>query len=369
MTNKRWVMLWVFAVTAFWGKSAVSSEEKDYIPPALTPQPYLIRDPAVRRELNLTEEQTVRLDARCQEMDEHLFALRDQPPNPTEPDMLEHVRAVVEAMKGIDEIIQPTQRRRLQELSFQFEGIYTLFRPAPAAYLGLTEEQKKRMQTLHRQFLRNQERLQQRLEETGRQQETSEQTEQLRVRFLNQFFQILSEGQRVVWQEMLGEPFDFSRTQPLSFRAPSLEGSTGWLNSKPLNFKQMEGRVVIVIFSAVRNPDCLGDLPIYQLWARQYPPQEVSILMILVPQSEAQKDIAQVRSYVHEHGLTFPVAVDSEGKAKRTWANPVLPGVYLVDKHGRVRWWWYGPLQSNNGSGERWVAERVEILRAEAGGP
>ena len=38
-----------------------STEEPDYVPPALTPAPYLIRDPAVRAELKVEDKQAGRL--------------------------------------------------------------------------------------------------------------------------------------------------------------------------------------------------------------------------------------------------------------------------------------------------------------------
>ncbi|HOQ05460.1 MAG TPA: redoxin domain-containing protein [Anaerohalosphaeraceae bacterium] len=362
--KKAQVLLVIAGLAVFFQPTAYSAQEKDYVPPALTPLPYLIRDPAVRKELKLTAEQTARLDALCNRMDAHLFVLRDQPPNPTEPEMIEHVRAVVELMKETDDILQPPQRLRLQELGFQFEGVYAMFRPAPAAYLRLTEEQKNRMQTLHRQFLRNQEQLRTRLEESGRQNELQEQMEQLRVRFMNQFLRVLSEGQVVIWNEMLGAPFDFSQTQPLSFQAPELEGLTGWFNGKPLTFKQLSGRVVIVIFCSPEQSSA-EDLAAYKLWARQYDPQDVALIGILVPPLQAQKDGIEPASWVQKEGLTFPVALDAKRLTVRAWANPVLPSLYLVDKKGRVRWWWYGPLQQNNASGGKWVAERIEILRSE----
>ncbi|MEJ5260426.1 MAG: redoxin domain-containing protein [Anaerohalosphaeraceae bacterium] len=362
--NRAQAVLVIAGLVVFLRPTVYSAQEKDYVPPALTPLPYLIRDPAVRKELKLTAEQTARLDALCRRMDAHLFVLRDQPPNPTEPEMIEHVRAVVELMKETDGILQPPQRLRLQELGFQFEGVYAMFRPAPSAYLQLTKEQKNRMQVLHRQFLRNQEQLRIRLEESGRQNELQEQMEQLRIRFMNQFLRVLSEGQVVIWNEMLGEPFDFSQTQPLSFQAPELEGLTGWMNSKPLTFRQLSGRAVLVIFCSPEQCSA-EDLAAYKVWARQYNPQEVALIGILVPPLQAQKNGIEPASWVQKEGLTFPVAQDAKRLTVRAWANPVVPSLYLVDKKGRVRWWWYGPLRQNNLSGDKWVEERIEILRSE----
>lgn len=338
------LVVWIWTVAVCGLAAWTPPEGEDYIPPALTPLPYLIRDPAVREELQLSADQLGRIEKLCERMDGHLFALRDQPPAPKDPEMIEHVRAVVEAMKSLDEILRPEQHYRLQQLGFQFEGVYTLFRAGPAAYLQLSNGQKARMQMIHKQFLQQQELLRERMGKSGEQAQMDEQTRQLRIRFINQFLQVLSEPQRVTWQEMLGKPFDFSKISPLSFRAPELEGTNNWLNSKPLKMKQLRGRVVAVVFWTRNQPDCIGDLPIYKLWARQYDPKEAVIVGIYVPQSEREKDLAGLRLFVQQEGLSFPIAVDSGRAVEHAWTNPMLPSVYLVDKRGRVRWWRYGPL-------------------------
>jgi len=356
--------IWVWLAAA-WGWGAWMPEQgKDYIPPALTPLPYLIGDPAVREELQLSGDQLSRIEKLCERMDAHLFALRDQPPAPKDPEMIEHVRAVVEAMKDLDEILRPEQHHRLQQLGFQFEGVYTLFRAGPAAYLGLSEEQKARMQMIYKQFLQQQELLRERLERSGEQSQMGEQARQLRIRFINQFLQVLTEPQRVLWQEMLGKPFDFSKISPLSFRAPEMEGVSGWLNSKPLKMQQLRGRAAVVIFWT-SHPDCLGDLPIYKLWARQYNPKEAVIVGVYVPQSEREKDLAGLRLFVQQEGLSFPIAVDSGRTVERAWANPTLPSVYLVDKQGRVRWWWYGSLHQAGSASQQEAEERIQQMLSE----
>jgi hypothetical protein len=239
-----------------------------------------------------------------------------------------------------------------------------MFRSSTAAYLRLTEQQKDQMQHVHRQFLRNQEQLRLRLQESGRQGELDEQMEQLRVRFLNQFLRVLSEGQVVIWNEMLGDPFDFSQTQPLSFQAPELDGLTGWFNSKPLTFRQLSGCAAVVIFCTPGQTPS-EDLAAYKLWSRQYKPQDVQLIGILVPPTQDRKELPEPEGWIREHGLNFPIGVDAKRLATRAWANSVLPSIYLVDKQGRVRWWWYGPLRQNNASGDKWVEERIGILCAE----
>ena len=41
------------------------------------------------------------------------------------------------------------------------------------------------------------------------------------------------------------------------------------------------------------------------------------------------------------------------------------PSVYLIDKRGRVRNWWYGELNWDGAKGEEFIRKRIEDLMAE----
>jgi peroxiredoxin len=360
----KWVMGWMMVFGGLVLAAADSAEEAVYVPPALTPAPYLIRDPAVRVELKLTADQAVRLQALCDGMDEHLFALRDQPPVPTEARAIEHVRAVVKAMDQLPTILKPSQQGRLQELAIQFEGAMALFRKAVAECVGLSAAQKERMQEIYRQSLRMRDQLRRRLEESGDSSQYAQQAEQMQVRLMQQFLMGLTESQMVVWQGMLGKEFDFSRTQPVSFRAPDLPEVSRWIQTRPVSIKSLEGRVAAVIFFSPGSADCAGDYAVYKMWARQYDPKEVFVLGIHMPVGDQEEKTALAQA-IEREGLEFPIAVDGKKTVREAWVNQVCPSVYLVDKTGRVRYWWYGPLRKDGSTGDQWLSERIEELRAE----
>ena len=47
------------------------------------------------------------------------------------------------------------------------------------------------------------------------------------------------------------------------------------------------------------------------------------------------------------------------------WGNSMWPSVYLVDKQGRLRYWWYGELNWQGAGGQNTMAQRIEELLAE----
>lgn len=72
-----------------------------------------------------------------------------------------------------------------------------------------------------------------------------------------------------------------------------------------------------------------------------------------------------VRRKVDENGFKFPVVVDNESKIWYEWANRIWPSVYLIDKKGYVRYWWYGELAWKGAEGEKFLREKIEELLAE----
>ena len=66
-----------------------------------------------------------------------------------------------------------------------------------------------------------------------------------------------------------------------------------------------------------------------------------------------------------ESGLEFPIVVDSDKKNWDAWSNTIWPAVYLVDKRGFVRYWWYGELNWDGAEGEKYMRRKIAELIAE----
>ena len=49
------------------------------------------------------------------------------------------------------------------------------------------------------------------------------------------------------------------------------------------------------------------------------------------------------------------------------WANRMWPSVYLIDKNGNVRYWWYGELNWKGAGRQKFMAQKIEELLAEKG--
>jgi thiol-disulfide isomerase/thioredoxin len=164
---------------------------------------------------------------------------------------------------------------------------------------------------------------------------------------------------------LLGNPFDLSHVRQVACIAPEIRNVEGWLNTEPLTLKELRGKVVVVHFWAFGCINCVHNLPHYQAWHARFPRQELTILGIHTPETESERSIDNLRGKVDEYKIAYPVAFDAASENWKAWANNMWPSVYLIDKQGYVRNWWYGELNWQGGHGEEFMRKKIEELLAE----
>ena len=91
----------------------------------------------------------------------------------------------------------------------------------------------------------------------------------------------------------------------------------------------------------------------------------MTIIGVHTPESEGEKIVDNIRKKARESGLEFPIAVDSDQKNWQAWSNTIWPAVYLIDKRGFVRYWWYGKLNWKGTEGEACMRYKIRELIAE----
>ncbi len=83
------------------------------------------------------------------------------------------------------------------------------------------------------------------------------------------------------------------------------------------------------------------------------------------PEVEDEHNVESVKRKVKEAEFTFPILIDNERRNWNAWGNSVWPSVYLIDKHGYVRYWWLGELNWEGAEGEKILRSRIEELLTE----
>jgi cytochrome c biogenesis protein CcdA/thiol-disulfide isomerase/thioredoxin len=148
---------------------------------------------------------------------------------------------------------------------------------------------------------------------------------------------------------------------PVEGSLPALDGATSWLNSPPLTREGLRGKVVLIDFWTYSCINCLRSLPYISGWYQKYKEHGLVVIGVHAPEFAFEKDVGNVRQAVHDLGITYPVALDSNYAIWRAFDNQYWPAHYFIDAQGRVR-------GSHFGEGEYPQSEQtLRALLAEAG--
>ncbi|HEY0283440.1 MAG TPA: cytochrome c biogenesis protein DipZ [Rhizomicrobium sp.] len=148
---------------------------------------------------------------------------------------------------------------------------------------------------------------------------------------------------------------------PMEGTFPALDGATGWLNSPPLSPASLKGKVVLVDFWTYSCINCLRSLPYTKAWAAKYKGHGLVVIGVHAPEFAFERDPRNVRKAVHDLGVIYPVALDSNLAIWQAFHNEYWPAHYFIDAQGRIR-------AHHFGEGDYDASERIiqQLLR-EAG--
>lgn len=151
-------------------------------------------------------------------------------------------------------------------------------------------------------------------------------------------------------------------------RAPELVGSQ-WLNTpdgKPITLQSRLGKVTVVHFWTFECINCRHNLPAYARLQKKFEKLGVQFIGIHTPELEAEKDPDNVAKAIKELEIAFPVLIDGQMANWKNWGVHYWPTVFVVDKHGRVRFKWEGELGWQGADGEAQVTSAIRALLTES---
>lgn len=130
------------------------------------------------------------------------------------------------------------------------------------------------------------------------------------------------------------------RVEKGKVRAPEI--GRVWLNSTPLSFRQLRGRVVLVDFWDYTCVNCIRTLPYVQAWHERYRDKGLTVIGVHTPEFTFAQYESNVERGIREFGLTYPIVIDSNREIWKAFATRYWPTKYLLDKDGYLRWGHFG---------------------------
>lgn len=363
--SSRWLKtLGVFC--AFLSATSLNADSPPAKPDSIVETPALpyilvmmVRDPAVQTELQLKPKQVDDVRAAIAEVDETMWQIRDVPIQTT-ASRLEEIH--IQLRSRMEASLTKSQLTRLDQIVFQARGHKALVAPDTAGRLQLSADQTAKLKTILQETLAERETAEKGKPspaERGRTHARTQKAEAKRV------LDVLSTKQETELFAMTGKLFEMNRLRRIHCLAPEVRGVDTWINSKPLTFQDLRGKVVVVHFWAFGCINCIRNLPHYQSWYDKFNERDVVILGLQTPETEAERSADNLRMNVTQRGIRYPVAFDAASENWKAWGNQVWPAVYLVDKRGQVRGWWYGELNWEGAGGEEYMRKKIVELLAE----
>lgn len=134
-------------------------------------------------------------------------------------------------------------------------------------------------------------------------------------------------------------------------RAPEIASSI-WINSEPIKWDDLRGKVVLVDFWTFACYNCKNTLPYKRQWYEKYKDSGFVVLGVHTPELSFERDIANVKKAVRDYAIEYPVAIDTDFSNWDRFAVRAWPTWFIVDKEGFVRY-------SHVGEGDYQDSERV----------
>ena len=143
---------------------------------------------------------------------------------------------------------------------------------------------------------------------------------------------------------------EWSLGDPTARPAPEISASA-WINTTPIPPASLRGKVALIEFWTFGCSSCRKVQPHIKEWYREYGNRGLVVIGVLTPDSDVERNLANVEEYVRSHEIPYPVAVDTDLVTWRRFDNWAWPAMYLVDKRGIIRLrqvgeGWYGRMEA-----------------------
>lgn len=120
--------------------------------------------------------------------------------------------------------------------------------------------------------------------------------------------------------------------------APELANQV-WLNTdQPMRLIELRGNVVLLEMWTFGCYNCKNVIPYLKEWHSEYSDRGLVIIGNHYPEFSFERDLDNLKQAVADLGIEYPVAQDND---RATWAaynNRYWPTLYLIDKHGDIRY-------------------------------
>lgn len=112
------------------------------------------------------------------------------------------------------------------------------------------------------------------------------------------------------------------------------------LDGKPFDVAAERGNVVFLNLWATWCFPCRDEIPELQKLHNEYAAQGFKVVGVSLDESGKEA----VQKFVTDNSMTYPIALDPEGKLANVFQTTVIPTSVLIDRNGKIVWKKYGRI-------------------------
>jgi len=207
----------------------------------------LIRDPVVQKHLKLSRNQGREIQQLTDTIDGPLWKLRGLPA----PGHAAAVnRLITQTRPSINKVLSPQQSQRLEQIVLRAGWPQCLLLDDVRQELKYSAEQLQRIVDKFQETQQARSKSQNQSNKEPAEADIRARGQALEAEWRMLLEDILDKNQQRKLTALLGEPFDGTGLGNVKFKAPQLDGSDGWINSRPLSMKQLRGQVIVLHYWA-----------------------------------------------------------------------------------------------------------------------
>lgn len=139
--------------------------------------------------------------------------------------------------------------------------------------------------------------------------------------------------------EPQGQAMGEVRRPAPSFVSPALDGGS-------ISLADYRGQVVLLNFWGTWCEPCKRELPALQAAHEQLGSQGLAVIGVNLTGNELLQggDEAQIRAFLDQYGVTYPIALDRDGTISNDYRVFPLPTSFFIDAEGAIRYVHIGEL-------------------------
>jgi len=141
-----------------------------------------------------------------------------------------------------------------------------------------------------------------------------------------------------------------------------------WINSKPIQLKDLKGKVVLIRWwTAAHCPFCLNSAPALKEFYEKYHQKGLEVIGMYHHKSSDPFTKDDVQKHTDDFGFAFPVAIDYQWKTLRKWWLDTRDRgwtsvTFLIDRKGIIRHIHPGGQYVKGDEDYKELKEKIELL-------